>query len=254
MLKKRIIPCLDVQNGRTVKGVNFVHLRDAGDPVELAKQYAEEGADELVFLDITATHEARNTAIDLAERVSQEINIPFTIGGGVRTVDDFYAILRAGADKVAINSAAVQNPFLLSECADAFGAQAVVIAIDAKKTAPGVWEVFVSGGRNTSGKNAVEWAQEAEQHGAGEILLTSMDYDGTKEGFDIELLNAVCQKIKIPVIASGGVGTIDHFLEVFSQTNVTGALAASVFHFGEICIPELKKRLFQAGIPLRFSS
>ncbi|QQS59811.1 imidazole glycerol phosphate synthase subunit HisF [Candidatus Peregrinibacteria bacterium] len=250
MLKKRIIPCLDVQDGRTVKGVNFFDLCDAGDPVELGKRYAEEGADELIFLDITATHEERNTAIDLAERVSREISIPFTIGGGVRSAEDFYAILRAGADKVSVNSAAVKNPNLISKCSEAFGAQAVVVAIDAKKQGK-EWEVFVSGGRRGTGKNVLDWARQAEEFGAGEILLTSMDRDGTKEGFDIDLLNAVCEQVKIPVIASGGVGSTEHFLEVFLKTPATGALAASVFHFGDIAIPNLKKMLSEEGIPIR---
>ncbi len=257
MLKKRIIPCLDVDNGRTVKGVNFVDLRDAGDPVELAKKYSDEGADELVFLDITATHERRKTAIELAERVSREVAIPFTIGGGVASSDDFFAILRAGADKVAINSAAVKNPHLISESAARFGNQAVVVAIDARqvtelrKPDSSQWEVYISGGRTATGIDVIAWAQEAEDRGAGEILLTSMDRDGTKIGFDLPLLQAVCSAVSIPVIASGGVGTKEHFADVFLQTAATGALAASVFHFGEIRLAELKRYLAERNLPVR---
>ncbi len=251
MLKKRIIPCLDVKDGRTVKGINFVDLRDAGDPVELAKRYSDEGADELVFLDITATHEKRKTAARLAERVSKAISIPFAIGGGVKTSDDFREILLAGADKVAINSAAVKNPSLISECAERFGNQAVVIAIDAKQVADGKWEVFVGGGRIATGIDVIEWATEVQNRGAGEILLTSMDKDGTKSGFDIALLQAVGAVVSIPIIASGGVGTKEHFYEVFQQTPATGALAASVFHFGEILIPDLKTYLGDCNISVR---
>ncbi len=252
MLKKRIIPCLDIKDGRTVKGINFLDLRDAGDPVELAQRYSDEGADELVFLDITATHEGRKTAVELAEKVSKAISIPFAIGGGVTSPDEFREILLAGADKVAINSAAIKNPALVSECADRFGSQAVVIAIDAKKVfGEKLWEVYMRGGRTATEIDAITWAKEVEARGAGEILLTSMDRDGTKVGFDIDFLQAICDEVTIPVIASGGVGCKEHFAELFHKTSSTGALAASVFHFGEIQIPELKGYLLEEGIPVR---
>lgn len=259
MLKKRIIPCLDVNAGRTVKGVNFINLRDAGDPVELAARYSDEGADELVFLDITATNEKRKTVTELTAKVAKEISIPFAIGGGVSSVVDFHQILLAGADKVAMNSAAVKNPALIAQCADKFGSQAVVVAIDARQVSSSKspdnsdWEVYINGGRIPTGIDVLSWAKQVEELGAGEILLTSMDRDGTKSGFDIKLLQAVTALISIPVIASGGVGSMEHFAEVFTKTAATGALAASVFHFGEINIGKLKGYLFEQGIPVRFS-
>lgn len=251
MLKKRIIPCLDVKNGRTVKGTNFLQLRDAGDPIELGKKYSDEGADELVFLDISATNEKRKTAIELAEKVAQSISIPFIIGGGVSSVEDIRAVLKAGADKVAINSAAVRNPQLISECANIFGSQAIVVAIDAKYQSSEYWEVFVSGGKTPTGLNAREWAKEVEILGAGEILLTSMDRDGTKQGYDIALTKSIAHAVSIPLIASGGVGKKKDFLEVFQHTPATGALAASVFHFAEINIAQLKQYLHHSHIPVR---
>lgn len=250
MLKKRIIPCLDIKDGRTVKGVNFVELRDAGDAVELAKRYVEEGADELVFLDITATVENRDTLTDLVTRVSREINIPFTVGGGIRSVKDAETIIRAGADKVSINSSAVDRPELIGELSDRFGSQCVVVAIDTKFS-EGEWMVYVHGGRTVTPRRTVDWAKEVEQLGAGEILLTSMNNDGTKSGFAIDITREVCEAVNIPVIASGGAGTREHFADVFQQTKASAALGASVFHFGEIPIPTLKQYLNDQNIPVR---
>ncbi len=250
MLKKRIIPCLDIKDGRTVKGVNFVGLRDAGDAVELAKRYVDEGADELVFLDITATVENRDTLTDLVKKVSQEINIPFTVGGGIRSMKDAKAIIRAGADKISINSSAVDRPALITELADQFGSQCVVVAIDTKFS-NGEWMVYVHGGRTATPRRTVDWAKEVEQLGAGEILLTSMDRDGTKSGFSIDITGEVCEAVNIPVIASGGAGTLPHFSNLFQKTKASAALGASVFHFGEIPIPTLKQYLNEQNIPVR---
>jgi cyclase len=250
MLSKRIIPCLDVKDGRTVKGVNFVDLKDAGDPVALAAQYAQQGADELVFLDITATHERRDTTIDMVKAVARELNIPFTIGGGISSVANAEALLNAGADKISINSAAVRNPALIEELAKAFGVQFVVLAVDTKYTG-GKNLVHLNGGRLATELETETWIKQAEELGAGEILLTSMDHDGTKQGFDCNLLDKICRSINIPVIASGGAGSTAHFTEVFTQTGVDAALAASVFHFGEIAIPDLKQELNKHGIPVR---
>lgn len=251
MLKKRIIPCLDVKNGRTVKGINFVDLKDAGDAVELAKKYSDTGADELVFLDISATDEGRKTMVDFAKEVAKKISIPFTIGGGIKTVDEARAVILAGADKIGVNSSAVKNPELITHLSQAFGVQAVVVAIDAKKNKSGNWEVFISGGKKSTGQDVVQWAKKCQSLGAGEILLTSMDQDGVKNGFDIELTNAVCSAVSIPVIASGGAGKKEDFFEVLTKTSSTGALAASIFHFGEIEIPALKNYLYEKGIPVR---
>lgn len=250
MLSKRIIPCLDVKDGRTVKGVNFVDLKDAGDPVELAWQYAQQGADELVFLDITATHERRKTMIEMVKSVARQLNIPFTIGGGITTIQDAEALLNAGADKISINSAAVKNPALIEELAAAFGVQFVVVAVDTKLV-EGKNRVHLNGGRLITELETENWIKQAENMGAGEILLTSMDHDGTKQGFDCKLLNHITQMINIPVIASGGAGTIEHFIEVFEKTGVDAALAASVFHFAEIPIPDLKQKLKYHNIPVR---
>ncbi len=251
MYAKRIIPCLDVKNGRVVKGMSFVNLVDAGDPVESAKQYDKEGADELVFLDITASSDSRNITIDMVERVADSIFIPFTVGGGIRSVDDFNALLRAGADKVSVNSAAVLRPELISEAAYKFGSQCVVAAIDAKRKGDGTWEVYVNGGRKPVGLDAVEWAVECERRGAGEILLTSMDEDGQKKGYDLALTRAVSERVGIPVIASGGAGALEHFYDAFTEGKADAVLAASLFHFGEIPIPELKKYLDGKGVPVR---
>ena len=251
MLARRIVPCLDVHEGRVVKGVNFVNLVDAGDPVEAAVAYDESGADELVFLDITATHENRPLVLEMVRQVAERVFIPFTVGGGVRTLEDARALLLAGADKVSVNSAAVARPELVRKLADHFGSQAVVLAIDAKRVAPGRWEVYVAGGRKPTGLDAVAWAREGERLGAGEILLTSMDADGTKAGYDLELTRAVAEAVRIPVIASGGAGAPEHFAEVFEEAAADAALAASVFHFGEIPIPELKRYLAERGIPMR---
>ena len=251
MLKKRIIPCLDIKEGRTVKGVNFVGLRDAGDAVELARRYVEEGADELVFLDITATVEQRKTLTSLVQRVAQEINIPFTVGGGIRTLEDAQAIIRAGADKVSINSSAVDRPELLTEIAEQFGSQCVVLAIDTKQEENGEWMVYVHGGRTPTPLRTIDWAVEGARRGAGEILLTSMNHDGTKNGFAIEITQAVSEVVTLPVIASGGAGNMEHFAEVFTETKASAALAASVFHFGEIPIPALKQFLKNRNIPIR---
>ena len=250
MLKKRIIPCLDIKDGRTVKGVNFVELRDAGDPVELARTYSELGADELVFLDITATHERRKTLSEMVRRVAEQISIPFTVGGGITSVEDASLMLQNGADKIAINSAAVRDPQLIKRLADRFGNQCVVVAIDAKQT-NGIWKVFLNGGRLETELELFGWAEQAVSLGAGELLFTSMDHDGTKQGFAIEALKELTKRVNVPVIASGGCGTTAHFTEVFQETNVDAALAASVFHFGEIEIPALKKELENNGIATR---
>lgn len=250
MLTKRIIPCLDIKDGRTVKGVNFTGLRDAGDPVELARRYSEEGADELVFLDITATKEKRKTLIRLVEEISREINIPFTVGGGIRTTEEIGDILRAGADKVSLNSAIVRNPALVSEASENFGSQAIVAAIDARRTGNS-WEVFIKGGSEPTGLAAVEWIAECEKLGAGEILLTSMDRDGTREGFDIELLQIVNRRVRIPLIASGGAGAIEHCTDAVLDGGADAVLAASIFHFREIEISDLKKAMKRAQIPVR---
>ena len=250
MYAKRIIPCLDVKNGRVVKGMSFVNLVDAGDPVECAKQYDVQGADELVFLDITASSDSRNITIDMVEKVANTIFIPFTVGGGIRSVDDFNALLRAGADKVSVNSAAVYRPELISEAAYKFGSQCVVAAIDAKRSGDS-WEVYINGGRKPMGIDAVEWAVKCEELGAGEILLTSMDEDGQKKGYDLALTKAVSERVGIPVIASGGAGALEHFYDAFTVGKADAVLAASLFHFGEIPIPELKKYLNEKNIPVR---
>ncbi len=251
MLAKRIIPCLDVNNGRVVKGVNFVDIRDAGDPVELAKYYSDQGADEVVFLDITATHEGRASVVDVIERTGRQIFVPLTVGGGIRSVEDFTQILRAGADKISVNSAAVRDPSLLSCAAERFGSQCVVLAIDGKTREDGTFEVVINGGRVWTGKDVVEWAKEGERLGAGEILLTSMDADGTKAGFDLAMTKAVVDAVGIPVIASGGCGGLEHFAEVFEKTGCDAALAASLFHFGELTVPQVKEFLAARGIPVR---
>jgi len=251
-LAKRIIPCLDVKDGRTVKGVNFVDLRDAGDPVELAWNYSRQGADELVFLDITATHERRKTMVELVKSVARQISIPFTIGGGINEIADADALLNAGADKISINSAAVRNPALIDELAKAFGVQFVIVAVDTRVN-NGKNIVHLNGGRIPTEKETLDWIVEAESRGAGEILLTSMDHDGTKAGFDNGLLKTVNDAVKIPVIASGGAGAVAHFVDVFEKTNVDAALAASVFHYGEILIPDLKGKLQDKGIEVRMN-
>lgn len=251
MLAKRIIPCLDVRDGRVVKGVNFVNIRDAGDPVELATYYSNQGADEIVFLDITATSDARDTVADVVERTAAQVFVPLTVGGGIRTLEDFQRLLRAGADKISVNSAAVKDPTLISRAAERFGSQCVVLAIDARKRENGTYEVVVAGGRTPTGLDAVEWAKEGERLGAGEILLTSMDADGTKAGFDLEMTKAVADAVSIPVIASGGCGSLEHFAEVFEKTNCDAALAASLFHFGELTVPQVKEYLAQQNIPVR---
>lgn len=251
MYAKRIIPCLDVKNGRVVKGVNFVNLRDAGDPVECAIEYDKKGADELVLLDITATNEDRGTMIDIVSRVANSIFIPFTVGGGIRTTEDFKELLRAGADKISVNSAAVRNPDLINEAAYKFGSQCVVCAIDAKRREQGGWEVYLNGGRLPTGIDAVTWAQEAVSRGAGEILLTSMDCDGKKTGYDLELTRAVSERVGVPVIASGGAGALEHFYDALTVGKADAVLAASLFHFNEIPIETLKAYLSERGIPVR---
>lgn len=251
MLKKRIIPCLDVKDGRVVKGVNFVNLTDVGDPVDAARAYYEAGCDELVFLDITATHEERDTTVEMVRHVADQVFIPFTVGGGIRSVEDMNKMLKAGADKVAVNSSAVANPQLIKDCAEKFGSQCVVVAIDGRREADGRWHVYVAGGRKNTGKDLIEWAKEAVALGAGEILLTSMDKDGTKSGFDPDMLSAVASVVDVPIIASGGAGNKEHMVEVFQETPATGALAASIFHFGEVSIAETKQAMKEAGIEVR---
>ena len=250
-LAKRIIPCLDVHAGRVVKGVNFVKLRDAGDPVEIARRYDEEGADELAFLDITASSDARDTIVDVISRVAEQVFIPLTVGGGVRQVDDVRKLLNAGADKVSINTSAVEDPDLVERAARRFGSQAIVVAIDARSAGPGRWEVYTHGGRKARGIDVVEWAARMAARGAGEILLTSMDRDGTKSGFDLELTRAVTSAVTVPVIASGGVGTLEHLAEGIERGGADAVLAASVFHFGEISIPQAKRFLAARGIEMR---
>lgn len=252
MYAKRIIPCLDVHNGRVVKGVNFVNLRDAGDPVEIAKVYNLAGADELVFLDITATHEARATVLDMARRVAEAVFIPFTIGGGIKTVEDFRLLLKEGADKISINSSAIREPELISRAADKFGRQCVVVAIDAKRRTDGSgWNVYVNGGRIDTGLDALQWAVKADQMGAGEILLTSMDCDGTKAGYDLELTRTISENVSVPVIASGGAGTMEHFKDALTEGKADAALAASLFHFKEIEIRDLKAYLHNENVSVR---
>ena len=251
MLAKRIIPCLDVRDGRVVKGVNFVNIRDAGDPVELAKYYSDQGADEIVFLDITATSDARDTVADVVERTAAQVFVPLTVGGGIRTLEDFRRLLRAGADKISVNSAAVARPELISEAAERFGSQCVVLAVDARSRGDGTWEVVVAGGRKPTGIDLIDWVKKGEALGAGEILLTSMDADGTKAGFDLAMTKAVTDVVSIPVIASGGCGSLAHFAEVFEETNCDAALAASLFHFGELTVPQVKDYLRERNIPVR---
>ena len=251
MHTKRIIPCLDVCNGRVVKGVNFVNLKDAGDPVEVAKIYNESMADEIVFLDITASSDERNTMVDVVRRTAEQVFIPLTVGGGIRTIEDFRTILNAGADKISINSAALKRPELINEAAEKFGNQCVVVAIDAKRRDDGEFDVYLNGGRVNTGKDAILWAQEAEARGAGEILLTSMDCDGVKNGYDIELTKAVSEAVKIPVIASGGAGKEEHFYEALTEGGADAALAASLFHFRELDITDLKKYLKNKNVPVR---
>ncbi|MHC5226748.1 imidazole glycerol phosphate synthase subunit HisF [Enterococcus sp. LJL99] len=250
MLTKRIIPCLDVTNGRVVKGVNFIDLQDVGDPVEVARAYNEQGADELVFLDITATSDERNTMVDVVERTAAEVFIPLTVGGGIRSVEDMKKMLLAGADKISLNSAAIQQPELIQQGAEKFGSQCIVVAIDAKKIGDS-WHVFVKGGREDTGLDAVEWAEKAVSLGAGEILLTSMDADGTKKGYDLALNQAICEAVSVPVIASGGCGNAADIVEVFEKTEVSAALAASIFHYGEVKIPDLKQTLKEQNVEVR---
>lgn len=251
MLTKRIIPCLDVHRGRVVKGVNFVNLKDAGDPVQIAKAYDEAGADELVFLDITASSDARNIIVNLVEKTAEQVFIPFTVGGGIRTVEDFREILKAGADKISVNSAAIKRPELISEAAYKFGSQCVVVAIDAKKRPDGTYSVYLNGGRVDTGLDAIEWAKKAESLGAGEILLTSMDTDGTKSGYDLPITKAISSVVSIPVIASGGAGTFSHFKDALTEGGADAVLAASLFHYKEMTISELKQYLKQENIPVR---
>lgn len=251
MFTKRIIPCLDVNNGRVVKGVNFVNLQDAGDPVEIARAYDKAGADELVFLDITASSDDRKTVVSMVRQVAETVFIPFTVGGGIRTVEDFKALLREGADKISINSSAINTPELISDAADKFGSQCVVVAIDAKRRTDGGWNVYKNGGRIDTGLDAVEWAARADRLGAGEILLTSMDCDGTKNGYDLELTKAIADSVSIPVIASGGAGTKEHFCEALTEGGADAALAASLFHYRELEIMDLKGYLSEKGVPVR---
>ena len=251
MFTKRIIPCLDVHAGRVVKGVNFVNLRDAGDPVEIAAAYDAAGADELVFLDITASSDARNTVVDMVRRVAEKVFIPFTVGGGIRTVDDFRALLREGADKISVNSAAIMRPELISEAADKFGSQCVVVAIDAKRRPDGGWNIYKNGGRVDMGIDAVEWAMKADKLGAGEILLTSMDCDGTKNGYDLELTRTIAENVSIPVIASGGAGKKEHFYDALTEGKADAVLAASLFHYKELEISDLKGYLRERGVSVR---
>lgn len=254
MLKKRIIPCLDIQNGRTVKGVNFKSIRDAGEPIELAKRYVAEGADELVFLDITATIENRKTLLDLVGKVALEINIPFTVGGGINTLEDVENLVNAGADKISINSAAIRDPDLIRRISAEYGSQCVVVAIDTKRTVSGDWMVYINGGRISTGIHTLDWAMEVQRLGAGEVLLTSMNGDGTKSGYSTDITAIVASNLQIPVIASGGAGERVHFKSLFEDTEASAALAASIFHFGEISIPELKHYLHQINIPVRLTN
>ncbi|MBP1045372.1 imidazole glycerol phosphate synthase subunit HisF [Enterococcus sp. BWM-S5] len=251
MLTKRIIPCLDVTDGQVVKGVNFVNLQSIGDPVEIARAYNEQGADELVFLDITATSDERETMVEVIERTAAEVFIPLTVGGGIRSVADMKKMLQAGADKISLNSAAIQNPELIRQGAEKFGSQCIVVAVDAKRIADDSWHVFVKGGREDTGLDVIDWVKKAVSLGAGEILLTSMDADGTKQGYDLALNQAVCEAVTVPVIASGGCGKKEDILEVFEETAVTAALAASIFHYGEVGIPELKEFLQDEGVTVR---
>ncbi|MBO1578312.1 imidazole glycerol phosphate synthase subunit HisF [Bacillus sp. XF8] len=251
MLTKRIIPCLDVRAGRVVKGVNFVGLQDVGDPVEIAALYNKAGADEIVFLDITATHEGRKTIVDVVERAASKVFIPLTVGGGISTVQDMYTLLRAGADKVSLNSAAVRNPKLIGEGAEHFGSQCIVVAMDARKVKENKWNIYVNGGRIDTGIDAVQWAKQVEQLGAGEILLTSMDADGTKDGYDLSLTEKISKTVSVPVIASGGCGSAEHIVEVFQKTSANAALAASIFHYGESTVQEVKRKLRGAKIEVR---
>ncbi|MFQ5866531.1 MAG: imidazole glycerol phosphate synthase subunit HisF [bacterium] len=251
MLTKRIIPCLDVKNGRVVKGVHFVNLKDAGDPVEIGAFYSGEGADELVFLDITATVEGRKTTVEVVKKTAEEVFIPFTVGGGIGGIKDINVLLKSGADKVSINTAAVKNPLLIRDASERFGSQCIVVAIDAKRKTEGKWEVYIDGGRTPTGRDTIEWAKKVESMGAGEILLTSMDADGTKAGYDIELTRLVSESVSIPVIASGGAGKLEHFYEVFTEGKADAALAASIFHYGEYRIKEVKDYLFAKEISVR---
>ena len=251
MLAKRIIPCLDVKDGRVVKGVNFVNIRDAGDPVELARYYSDQGADEIVFLDITATHEARKTVAHVVEKTAEQVFVPLTVGGGIRTLEDFRELLRAGADKISVNSAAVARPELITQAAERFGSQCVVLAVDARSRGDGAWEVVVAGGRKPTGLDLLDWVKRGEALGAGEILLTSMDADGTKAGFDLPMTRAVTEAVGIPVIASGGCGSLSHFAQVFEETGCAAALAASLCHFGELTVPQVKDYLRARNIPVR---
>lgn len=251
MLDKRIIPCLDVRDGKVVKGVNFVGIKEVGDPVACAEMYNQQGADEIVFLDITATHEHRKTMAEVVRATARKVFVPLTVGGGISSIEDFATLLRAGADKVSVNSAALRNPQLIAQAADKFGSQCVVVAIDAKRMPDGSWHAFEAGGRRDTGVDAVDWAQRACELGAGELLLTSMDADGTREGFDLPLLNAVTAVAGVPVIASGGCGTLDHFSEVFEKTDADAALAASLFHYRELTVGQVKEHLQSRGIPVR---
>ena len=251
MLAKRIIPCLDVNDGRVVKGTNFIHLRDAGDPVECAIEYDRQGADELVFLDITASSDNRNTVCDMVRKTAEKVFVPFTVGGGIRTPEDMRLMLTCGADKVAVNTAAIRVPDLIRQCAERFGSQCVVLAVDARRKAGGGWEVYTHGGRTPAGLDALDWIRQAVSLGAGEILLTSMDADGTKDGYDCELTRAVAETVSVPVIASGGAGTLDHMLQVLQQGKADAVLAASIFHFGTYTIRETKQYLKDNGIPVR---
>ncbi len=252
MLAKRIIPCLDVRDGRVVKGVKFVNIRDAGDPVECARAYDKARADELVFLDITASHERRKILLDIVQRVAESVYIPFTVGGGIRAVDDIRELLNAGCDKVSLNTSAVENPQLIRDASTRFGSQCIVLAVDARQDTPGKWQVYTHGGRTATGLDVLEWAARGQALGAGEILLTSMDKDGTKDGYDLKLLRTLSDQLTIPIIASGGAGTIEHFYQGFAEGHADACLAASVFHFGELKISEIKQDLARRGIPVRF--